>query len=189
MKRSKGCAHRFRPTYAGTNMGHPSDSLPTLLSQTEEPSNSDVGQAEPQTYGTLPRISTLLATNPGCPTSRSFFARCGILLPSTRKHSAHDQHLRSRSVVSHISRKTSEMWGTRGFVANKVEIRGSVVERSAVFSSSAVRIRSPSRPNPGRARQPGTANCPIRETRRHGWRFAAPTAWPGKRCPCRRCPA
>ena len=29
------------------------------------------------------------------------------------QQSAHYQHLRSRAVVSHISRKTSEMWGTR----------------------------------------------------------------------------
>jgi hypothetical protein len=26
-----GCAHRFRPTYAGANVGHPSDSLLTRL--------------------------------------------------------------------------------------------------------------------------------------------------------------
>ena len=26
-KRSLGCAHRFRPTYAQANVGHPSDSL------------------------------------------------------------------------------------------------------------------------------------------------------------------
>jgi hypothetical protein len=48
-----GFAHRFRPTYAGANMGHP--------------------------YG-------VVETAPG---------------------------LRGRAAVSHISRKTSEMWGTR----------------------------------------------------------------------------
>ncbi len=41
------------------------------------------------------------ATNPGCPISRSFFARCGIPLRSTRRHLAHEHTLRSRSVVSH----------------------------------------------------------------------------------------
>jgi hypothetical protein len=29
------------------------------------------------------------------------------------KYSTHHQHLRSRSVESHISRNTSEMWGTQ----------------------------------------------------------------------------
>jgi hypothetical protein len=49
---------------------------------------------------------------PGAPYLAPFLARCGIPLRSTRKHSDLDQHLRSRSVVSHISAKTSEIWGT-----------------------------------------------------------------------------
>jgi hypothetical protein len=54
--------------------------------------------------------------NYGCPTSRSFFARCGIPRRSTGRFSA----LPARNMkvcVSHISRKTSEIWGTRWFVA------------------------------------------------------------------------
>jgi hypothetical protein len=52
----------------------------------------------------------------GCPISRSFFARCGIprvltCLPLSPKN------CRLSAVVSHISRKTSEIWGTLGFVA------------------------------------------------------------------------
>ena len=49
----EGFAHRFRPTYAGANMGHP----------------------------------------------------CGVVETAAG--------LRGRPSVSHISRKTSEMWGTR----------------------------------------------------------------------------
>ena len=55
----------------------------------------------------------LSLTKAGCPTSRSFFARCGIPLhlPSNSRVIRFTE--RSTSVVSHISRKTSEMWGTR----------------------------------------------------------------------------
>jgi hypothetical protein len=73
------------------------------------------------------RICTLsLQTDPGRPISCSFFARCGIRLRSTRRHSAHYQHLRSRSVVSHISRKTSEIWPTQGLLreGNPVQCSG-----------------------------------------------------------------
>jgi hypothetical protein len=52
------------------------------------------------------------ARDPGCPTSRSFFARCGI--PRTSTFHWESKACGSRAVVSHISRKTSEMWGTRG---------------------------------------------------------------------------
>jgi ubiquinone/menaquinone biosynthesis C-methylase UbiE len=38
-----------------------------------------------------------------------------------RKHSANYRHLRSRPVVSHISRNTSEMWGTRDLLPIKWE--------------------------------------------------------------------
>jgi len=41
------------------------------------------------------------------------------------RYSAHYQLLRSISVVSHISRKTSEMWGTRDLLP------GSAMERSS----------------------------------------------------------
>src|SRR5271170_5393081 len=51
----------------------------------------------------------------GCPTSRSFFARCGIPLRYTRQFSDPIGKRRLRFVVSHISRKTSEMWGTHRF--------------------------------------------------------------------------
>src|ERR1700693_2835300 len=63
------------------------------------------------------------ATNAGCPISRSFFARCGIPMRSTRTHLAHYQHLRFRSVVSHISRKTSEIWGTRDLLPSRFSHR------------------------------------------------------------------
>jgi hypothetical protein len=47
----------------------------------------------------------------GCPISRSFFARCGIPpLPIYILRLSRD--CQSRSVVSHISQKTSEIWGT-----------------------------------------------------------------------------
>jgi hypothetical protein len=76
-------------------------------------------------------------TNLGCPTSRSFFARCGIPLRSTRKHSAHYQHLRFRSVVSHISQKTSEMWGTRRLVVGR-----ELLSRGLKLSGADVLLRS-----------------------------------------------
>ena len=52
----------------------------------------------------------------GCPASRSFFARCGIpqLLP--RCFSQPARKSTGKSVVSHISQKTSEMWGTRDYL-------------------------------------------------------------------------
>jgi hypothetical protein len=59
MKSMVGFAHRFRPTYAGANVGHP--------------------------------------------------YRAGV----------HAKGLRGRGVVSHISRKTSEMWGTRNLLQGK----------------------------------------------------------------------
>ena len=52
-------------------------------------------------------------TKAGCPTSRSFFARCGIPLHLSSNSRVFRCTERSTSVVSHISRKTSEMWGTR----------------------------------------------------------------------------
>ena len=56
-------------------------------------------------------------TRAGCPTSRWFFARCGIPLHLPSNSPSNSQvircSVRSTSVVSHISRKTSEMWGTR----------------------------------------------------------------------------
>ncbi len=33
-KRSLGCAHRFRPTYAGANVGHPSITFEAVMTQT-----------------------------------------------------------------------------------------------------------------------------------------------------------
>ena len=59
------------------------------------------------------RANSGSVTKAGCPTSRSFFARCGIPLhlPSVSRFIRYTQW--STSVVSHISRKTSEMWGTR----------------------------------------------------------------------------
>jgi hypothetical protein len=51
----------------------------------------------------------------GCPISRSFFARYGIpRLPIYILRLS--RNCRSRSAVSHISRKTSEIWGTLSFV-------------------------------------------------------------------------
>ena len=52
-------------------------------------------------------------TRAGCPTSRWFFARCGIPLHLPSNSQVIRCSVRSTSVVSHISRKTSEMWGTR----------------------------------------------------------------------------
>jgi hypothetical protein len=63
-----GFAHRFRPTYAGANVGHP----------------------------------------------------CGVV--------GHAEGLRGGPAVSHISRKTSEMWGTRRSVAG--------IEPTCAFSIS-----------------------------------------------------
>jgi hypothetical protein len=52
----------------------------------------------------------------GCPISRSFFARCGIPLMLTAKRVGRIESQRERAVVSHISRKASEIWGTRPLV-------------------------------------------------------------------------
>src|ERR1700677_1051037 len=54
----------------------------------------------------------------GCPISRSFFARCGR--PRTSIGSSwRVEECRSAAVVSHISQKTSEIWGTLRFVVGK----------------------------------------------------------------------
>src|ERR1700678_2736121 len=59
-------------------------------------------------------------TKDGWPTSRSFFARCGIPLTLTAQCFGWIESQRERTVVSHIPRNTSEMWalvlrcGTRG---------------------------------------------------------------------------
>ena len=54
-----------------------------------------------------------LQQNDGCPTSRSFFARCGIPRILTLCVDREVKSFGSRTVVSHISRKASEIWGTR----------------------------------------------------------------------------
>jgi hypothetical protein len=41
------------------------------------------------------------------------------------RYSAHYQVFRSRSVVSHISRKTSEMWGTQDLLLGSARKRSS----------------------------------------------------------------
>src|ERR1700722_18823716 len=63
-------------------------------------------------------------TKDGCPISRSFFARCGIplLFPSDSRFIRCTE--RSTSVESHISRKTSEIWGTRPLWGNQRTYRG-----------------------------------------------------------------
>src|ERR1700722_13883404 len=63
----------------------------------------------------LPRIV-------GCPISRSFFARCGI--PRTSIGSPQRaKECRSAAVVSHTSRKTSEIWGTPRFLVGTGSVR------------------------------------------------------------------
>src|SRR5882757_10488446 len=65
-------------------------------------------------HETAPQEFQLLADS-GCPISRSFFARCGIPQILTVRLQG-PRKLRScneRAVESHISRKTSEIWGTR----------------------------------------------------------------------------
>src|ERR1700691_4829404 len=57
--------------------------------------------------------------NPPCPISRSFFARCGIPPMLTAKCVGRIESQRERAVVSHISRKTSEIWGTRHWLGNQ----------------------------------------------------------------------
>jgi hypothetical protein len=62
------------------------------------------------------RSKSVPTTKLGCPISRSFFARCGILrLPIFIIQPS--RGCQSRSVASHISRKTSEMWGTPRYAA------------------------------------------------------------------------
>ena len=75
-------------------------------------------------YQIRERFPLVRVTKSGCPTSRSFFARCGIPLhlPSDSRFIRCTK--RSTSVVSHISRKTSEMWGTRTSPGNKVRYLG-----------------------------------------------------------------
>jgi hypothetical protein len=52
----------------------------------------------------------------GCPHISLVFREMWDATALTHKLQFHNEHLRSRVVVSHISRKTSEMWGTREFV-------------------------------------------------------------------------
>src|ERR1700689_515696 len=55
----------------------------------------------------------------GWPISRSFFARYGIPPMLTAKCVGRIKSQRERAVVSHISRKTSEIWATRPSSGNE----------------------------------------------------------------------
>ncbi len=78
----------------------------------------------------------------GCPTSRSFFARCGIPQLPTRNLSIHLKGLGVKTVVSHISRKTSEMWGTRPlFEGRRPEFGGVTNDLCCAVPSAAIRLR------------------------------------------------
>jgi hypothetical protein len=80
--------------------------LPWRIGQRKEPRGQRACVRTVRLLGSFP------VTDHGCPTSRSFFARCGIpQLPTYSFQPA--SGYRSRSVVSHISQKTSEIWGTR----------------------------------------------------------------------------
>src|ERR1700733_1520242 len=75
----------------------------------------------------------------GCPISRSFFARCGI---PRRFHSDFRfirYASRSTSVVSHISRKTSEIWGTHRSVV-KTELPASCRCGSRLNANASTRV-------------------------------------------------
>jgi hypothetical protein len=62
--------------------------------------------------------------NEGCPTSRSFFARCGIPPTQIGECIGRIESQKERAAVSHISQKTSEMWATRHERANKSHVEG-----------------------------------------------------------------
>src|ERR1700734_2536428 len=66
-------------------------------------------------------------TKAGCPISRSFFARCGLPPMLTGRCIGEIESQREGAVVSHISRKKSEIWGTQPSSGNqdiRILIRG-----------------------------------------------------------------
>jgi hypothetical protein len=65
----------------------------------------------PPPMARTPKVDSRSPTRDGCPTSRSFFARCGIprFFPSDSRFTRWTE--RSASLLFHISRKTSEIAG------------------------------------------------------------------------------
>ena len=98
--------------------------------------------------GELPQSPSLLTTNDGCPTSRSFFARCGISRIETLSVDSEPNAFGLSAVVSHISRKTSEMWGTRHLLSG-YRRKGSASRSGALrfLPSSRRNARAPNQPS------------------------------------------
>ena len=111
--------------YAHLLSGEVTEMTPSIVETRSNPLEAEVAALRQEVAELRAQVEKVLrlsgvspgrcpATNAGCPTSRSFFARCGIPLLSPRRTPAQSiNKFRVDIRHSHISRKTSEMWGTR----------------------------------------------------------------------------